>query len=275
MQQKLIFAMLIIMVHLPNNKKKWMSVISLRLERILGWFSMASFTVAHALIPHQIDNIDAQQNFSIYLLLYSVYLLVVYFFLLSFRPWFVHTSGGLVVYALAHLYMRFRSYTLYVSFSHSYHSWWIFFFFSSFALSPLLSLSLSFAIFLTLSLLWFIMHTYTRVLHAASTGTVCVCVAEYNLRWCANFCTEQYTTKDDICQMCSEKEMKIQMQSDEQWRIRILCWIWFIIWQRLICFVFPPLFFRTNKIHHGCSINVIETQSDFNLNTRIIFFSYW
>lgn len=127
MQQKLIFAMLIIMVHLPNNKKKWMSVISLRLERILGWFSMASFTVAHALIPHQIDNIDAQQNFSIYLLLYSVYLLVVYFFLLSFRPWFVHTSGGLVVYALAHLYMRFRSYTLYVSFSHSYHSWWIFF----------------------------------------------------------------------------------------------------------------------------------------------------
>lgn len=97
------------------------------------------------------------------------------------------------------------------------------FFFSSFALSPLLSLSLSFAIFLTLSLLWFIMHTYTRVLHAASTGTVCVCVTEYNLRWCANFCTEQYTTKDDICQMCSEKEMKIQMQSDEQWRIRILC----------------------------------------------------
>lgn len=110
-----------------QQKKKWMSVISLRLERILGWFSMASFTVAHALIPHQIDNIDAQQNFSIYLLLYSVYLLVVYFFLLSFRPWFVHTSGGLVVYALAHLYMRFRSYTLYVSFSHSYHSWWIFF----------------------------------------------------------------------------------------------------------------------------------------------------
>lgn len=164
------------MVHLPNNKKKWMSVISLRLERILGWFSMASFTVAHALIPHQIDNIDAQQNFSIYLLLYSVYLLVVYFFLLSFRPWFVHTSGGLVVYALAHLYMRFRSYTLYVSFSHSYHSWWIFFFFSSFALSPLLSLSLSSAIFLTLSLCCGLSCIHIREYCMLLRLVLCVCV---------------------------------------------------------------------------------------------------